>query len=122
RLSGTSFASPVVAGTAAQLLARHPLWTPDQVKGALLQTAQGIAPGGDPYAAGAGELDAAAAAAVDAPLDPNAALRPFLATDASGRTVFDGEGWSHAVQQNPNGWNAGAAGQAWGSAWGSAWG
>src|SRR5438874_7043302 len=45
RLSGTSFASPVVAGVAAQLLARHPMWTPDQVKGALVQTTQQIAPG-----------------------------------------------------------------------------
>jgi Subtilase family len=35
RLSGTSFATPVVSGIAAQILARHPEWTPDQVKGAL---------------------------------------------------------------------------------------
>jgi serine protease AprX len=39
-LSGTSFAAPVVAGTAAQLLARHPSWGPDQVKGALMTTAR----------------------------------------------------------------------------------
>jgi len=44
RLSGTSFASPVVAGAAAQLLARHPGWTPDDVKGALMQTAQQVSP------------------------------------------------------------------------------
>ena len=30
RLSGTSFASPVVAGAAAHVLARHPNWTPDR--------------------------------------------------------------------------------------------
>ena len=39
-MSGTSFAAPVVAGAAAQLLARHPNWTPDQVKGALMLTAR----------------------------------------------------------------------------------
>src|SRR5919202_1364663 len=39
QLSGTSFAAPVVAGAAQQLLLRHPSWTPGQVKGALLQTA-----------------------------------------------------------------------------------
>ena len=39
-MSGTSFAAPVVSGAAAQLLARHPGWTPDQVKGALMLTAR----------------------------------------------------------------------------------
>ena len=43
QLSGTSFASPVVAGTAANLLAAHPEWTPDQVKGALMLTAEPLA-------------------------------------------------------------------------------
>src|SRR5215211_2053319 len=37
RLSGTSFAAPVVAGAAAQLVIEHPGWTPDQIKGALMQ-------------------------------------------------------------------------------------
>jgi subtilisin family serine protease len=39
-MSGTSFAAPVVSGAAAQLLARHPGWTPDEVKGALMLTAR----------------------------------------------------------------------------------
>jgi subtilisin family serine protease len=39
-MSGTSFAAPVVSGAAAQLLARHPSWTPDEVKGALMHTAR----------------------------------------------------------------------------------
>ena len=42
RLSGTSFAAPIVAGAAAQILARHPAWTPDQVKGALMAKARFI--------------------------------------------------------------------------------
>ena len=42
QLSGTSFAAPIVAGTVAQMLARHPGWTPDQVKGALMRTARKV--------------------------------------------------------------------------------
>ncbi len=38
QLSGTSMASPHVAGAAALLLQRHPSWTPAQVKSALAQT------------------------------------------------------------------------------------
>ena len=37
-MSGTSFAAPVVSGIAATILSRHPSWTPDQVKGALMLT------------------------------------------------------------------------------------
>ena len=35
-MSGTSFAAPIVSGAAATVLSRHPDWTPDQVKGALM--------------------------------------------------------------------------------------
>ena len=38
-MSGTSFAAPIVAGAAATVLSRHPDWTPDQVKGALMVSA-----------------------------------------------------------------------------------
>ena len=44
-LSGTSFAAPVVSGTAAQLLALQPDWTPDQVKGALMADGEAGAAG-----------------------------------------------------------------------------
>ncbi|HSJ94462.1 MAG TPA: S8 family serine peptidase [Gaiellaceae bacterium] len=38
-LDGTSFSAPHVAGAVAQLLERHPTWTPAQVKSALMSTA-----------------------------------------------------------------------------------
>src|SRR5205823_4458008 len=123
RLSGTSFAAPVVAGAAAQLLGRHPGWTPDQVKGALMQTTRPVAGDVPPAAAGAGEVDVAAAAAVADPINPNLALTRYVVSDDRGNPRFDGEAWSHAVQAARAGWGASAVGQAWGSGyWGSAWG
>jgi serine protease AprX len=40
QLSGTSMAAAVVSGTAAHILAAHPEYTPDQVKGALMASAR----------------------------------------------------------------------------------
>ena len=48
--SGTSMATPHVSGAAALLLQRHPRWTVDQVKSALVQT-------GKPVSGGLGEAE-----------------------------------------------------------------
>jgi serine protease AprX len=124
QLSGTSFAAPVVAGLAADLLALHPTWTPDQVKGALMLTAAPTAASG--YALGVGEVDAATALAVDNPPNPNAALAAFLVPDPAGgpTPVFDGPSWVAAAKADPA-WSAASWGTAsWGTAsWGTAsWG
>ncbi len=100
-MSGTSFAAPIVAGAAAQLLARHPDWTPDQVKGALMLRARYLPLAG--LAAGVGEIDAAAAAAVSNPPNPNENLDVFVGVDpATGQPAFDAVGWSSVVATNSN--------------------
>ncbi|MFL5931797.1 MAG: S8 family serine peptidase [Gaiellaceae bacterium] len=102
RLSGTSFASPIVAGAAAQILARRPSLTPDQVKGALMLTARHVGDA-DPGQAGVGEINAERAATVGYIPNPNAALNRFLIRTSSGSgetTTFDAASWESAARAN----------------------
>ena len=102
RLSGTSFAAPVVAGAAAQVLAKHPNWTPDQVKGALMLKARFVPEEGLGGAAGVGEVNASRAAAVTNPPNPNAALNRYLVPDPAGSAspVFDAASWADVARAN----------------------
>ncbi|HYY04202.1 MAG TPA: S8 family serine peptidase [Gaiellaceae bacterium] len=92
-MSGTSFSTPVVSAAAAQILARHPNFTPDQVKGALMLTANYLPTVGG-YAGGVGEIDAGVAATVDAPPNPNVGLYQFVAPDATGSRSFNAASWA----------------------------
>jgi serine protease AprX len=107
RLSGTSFAAPVVAGAAAEILARHPEWTPDQVKGALMQTARRLSPHEVPAGAGGvGEINAWKASELRNPPNPNKALKAFVRTDgASGVPAFDAVSWADAAKASVS-WDA----------------
>src|SRR3989440_2934885 len=106
QLSGTSFAAPVVAGAAQQLLLRHPSWSPDQVKGALLATAR-KAPNAAPTSIGAGEVNAGKAATLTSPPNPNLALDKFLVPGPSGSStsVFGWATWEDAVKKS-TAWDA----------------
>ena len=77
QLSGTSFSAPVVSGTVADMLARHPGWSPDQVKGALMRTARAVR-NGNPKAAGLGEITATRAVASGSTPNPNRGLERFV--------------------------------------------
>jgi serine protease AprX len=99
QLSGTSFAAPVVAGVAANLLALHASWTPDQVKGALMSTAHQLTSLPNTLATGVGEIDERAAAELATPPNANAALDRFVVADstAAAGVSFADQSWVSAA-------------------------
>jgi serine protease AprX len=105
-MSGTSFAAAVVSGIAADILALHPTWTPDKVKGALMQSARPLTLG-PPHAGGVGEVTAYGASNVADPPNPNRALNRFVIPDPAGGSipVFDQATWTTAALADPN-WDA----------------
>jgi serine protease AprX len=118
-LSGTSFSAPMVAGAAAELIAQHPTWTPDQVKGALMVSANPTA--ATPGSLGVGELNLAQANLVATPPNPNAGLDRYLTTNSSGARVFNAAAWQAAALTNPTWDSAAWSDAAWSSAaWSSA--
>jgi len=121
-MSGTSFAAPVVSGAAADVLSKHPSFTPDQVKGALMLEARPIDHAA-PNSMGVGEVKADAADDVLSPPNPNLALNSYLAPDPNGGTtpVFDTASWSSAAFADAS-WNSASwASASWASAsWASA--
>ncbi len=72
--SGTSMAAPLTAGVAALVLAAHPTWTPQQVKAAIMNTADHdlfrdpgrTGPRYDNLRMGSGRIDALSAVSTDA--------------------------------------------------------
>jgi serine protease AprX len=122
-LSGTSFAAPVVAGSAAQLLADHPTWTPDQLKGAFMLTAK-PAPNAAKGSVGVGEVNVGKADTLSAPPNANTAIDKFLVKDPIQGTIFGAASWNSTVQATAS-WSAASWGDAsWANAsWSAAsWG
>lgn len=119
-MSGTSFAAPVVSGIAASILAKHPAWTPDQVKGALMEKAAQPSDYVLPGALGVGVVNGAAAAGAPGTANPNAGLNAFVVGSDPFRT-FDASAWYAAASSNASWSSASWSSASWSSAsWSSA--
>jgi serine protease AprX len=121
-MSGTSFATPVVSGMAASLLAKNPSWTPDKVKGAIMAGASVPSGYGSNGALGVGVVNAAASLAQSGLANPNAGLDQFVRWKWwSGRYEFDASDWYSTASSDAS-WNSASWSSAsWSSAsWSSA--
>jgi serine protease AprX len=115
-LSGTSFAAPIVSGVAALILGRHPEYTPDQVKGALMVGAKPM-PTASNLSEGVGEVNAGRSIDTLNPPNPNKALNAFIVTDPiGGGRVFDAASWAATAKANASWADASWADASWASA------
>lgn len=117
QLSGTSFAAPIVSGAAAYILSLHPTWTPDQVKGALMVTADNE-PNAVPGSVGVGLVNASAAGALTYAPNPNLAIDKFVGPDPNGGSipVFNTASWSDAARSDASWSDASWSDAAWATA------
>jgi serine protease AprX len=99
-LSGTSFAAPVVSGIAALVLGKHPSFTPDQVKGALMAGAKPM-PQAASLSEGVGEVSAGRSIEFTNPPTANKALKKFVTSDLiTGAPVFNAASWAEAAKSD----------------------
>jgi serine protease AprX len=115
-LSGTSFAAPIASGVAALILGKHPEYTPDQVKGALMIGAKPM-PSAIDLSEGVGELNAGRSIEVQNPPNPNLALDAFLIADPStGARIFDAASWASKAKSDASWASASWSAASWAAA------
>jgi serine protease AprX len=104
--SGTSMAAPIVAGVAADLIAAHSHWTPDMVKGAIVNTADSLSGGGrevnaiDAYRARGRRLVS------NQDFTPNSLIDPRTGTIDYSKAGWTAGSWSVAADPLAASWSA----------------
>ncbi len=87
RASGTSMATPHASGAAALMLQANPSYTPDQVKGKLMQTARNLGLEGNVQGAGRANVAAACGLTGSDPITPPPAEPPTTEPPPSSPTL-----------------------------------
>jgi subtilisin family serine protease len=106
QVSGTSLAAPIVSGIAADLVTAHPDWTPDMIKGAIVNTATSLPNGGNEvnaiaaYWANGSELVANQGVSPSTLIDPDTGDIDYNAASWSAAS------WSSAVDPLAASWSA----------------
>ena len=96
RVGGTSMASPVVAGIAADILSAHPAWTPDMVKQALVDNLRPVRGVGGEVAADIALYDRLAKVTVNQGIAPSRLLDPASLGIDFARASWRQATWSQA--------------------------
>jgi serine protease AprX len=104
QVSGTSLAAPIVAGIAADLIAAHPDWTPNQIKGAIVNTATSVDGGSEVNAwnalwAGGGQLSA------NQGLTPSTLIDPSTGDIDYSTASWSTASWSTATDSQTASWS-----------------
>ncbi|MGZ4175048.1 MAG: S8 family peptidase [Solirubrobacteraceae bacterium] len=106
QVSGTSLAAPIVAGVAADLLAEHPDWTPDMVKGALVNTGTQLSDGGDEVNASAAGWANSDQLTANQNLAPNTLINPDTGAIDYNAASWSAGSWSTATDPLAASWSA----------------
>lgn len=106
QVSGTSLSAPLVAGIAADLVAAHPDWTPDMIKGAIVNTAVSLPNGGNEVNARAADWADGSDLVANQGLTPNTLLDPGTGEIDYSAASWSSASWSSAVDPLAASWSA----------------
>jgi serine protease AprX len=106
QVSGTSLAAPIVAGVAADLLAAHPDWTPQMVKGALVNTGTQLPDGANEVNAGDADWADSDQLTSDQNLAPNTLINPDTGAIDYNAASWSAGSWSTATDPLAASWSA----------------